>query len=253
MLAAGVPLRLGAESVTDSGLAGLPSLMTRCTPANATPTTTDAGSGVERPRTSSDSNGPSTNLAKASDAELLRLTPAYGEAFGVFYDRYEREVLVFFWRRTRRADLAADLTAEVFAAALESAARFDADPTRTDLGQARAWLYTIARRQMADAWERGRVENAARARLNAEPLVLTGEIIELIERLDAQGSDVLGLLEELPEEQRLAVKGRVVDECDYVELSRRLSVSESVVRQRVSRGLRALRRRFDLPRPKENR
>jgi RNA polymerase sigma-70 factor (ECF subfamily) len=84
-------------------------------------------------------------------------------------------------------------------------------------------------------------------------LVLTDEIIELIERLDAQGSDVLGLLEELPEEQRLAVKGRVVDECDYVELSRRLSVSESVVRQRVSRGLRALRRRFDEPRPKEHR
>jgi RNA polymerase sigma-70 factor (ECF subfamily) len=225
--------------------------MTRCAPANATLTTADAGSGVQRPRTSS--NGRAANLAKASDAELLRLTPAYGEAFGVFYDRYERELLAFFWRRTQRADLAVDLTAEVFAAALESAAHFDADPCRTDLGRARAWLYTIARRQMADAWERGRVENAARRRLKAEPLVLTDEIIELIERLDAQGSDVLGLLDELPEEQRLAVHGRVVDECDYVELSRRLSVSESVVRQRVSRGLRALRRRFDEPRPKENR
>jgi len=189
----------------------------------------------------------STPLAKASDAELLRLTPVNAEAFGVFYDRYEREVLAFFWRRTQRADLAADLTGEVFASALESAARFDAESGRADLGRARAWLYTIARRQMADAWEHGRVENAARTRLNAEPLLLTDEIIELIERLDATESDVLELLDELPEEQRLAVKGRVVDECDYAELSRRLSVSQSVVRQRVSRGLRALRRRFDEP------
>jgi RNA polymerase sigma factor (sigma-70 family) len=227
--------------------------MTRCAPANTTSTTAEAGSGVERPRPSCDSNGQSANLAKASDAELLRLTATDGEAFGVFYDRYEREVLASFWRRTQRAELAVDLAAEVSAAALESAVRFDADPTRTDLGQARAWLYTIARRQMADAWERGRVENAARTRLHAEPLVLTDEIIELIERLDAQGTDVLRLLEELPEGQRLAVKGRVVDECDYVELSRRLCVSESVVRQRVSRGLRALRRRFDEPRPKEHR
>jgi RNA polymerase sigma-70 factor (ECF subfamily) len=96
-----------------------------------------------------------------------------------------------------------------------------------------------------DAWRRGRVENAARARLKMEPLVVTDGFLQTIEQVAAAQSDVLGLLEELPEEQRLAVEGRVVDELDYAELSRRLSCSESVVRQRVSRGLRALRRRFD--------
>lgn len=182
----------------------------------------------------------SPNLAQRTDQELLRLTPMNVEAFGVFYDRYEREVLAFFWRRTGRADLAADMTSEVFARALEAAGRFD-----DGRGSARTWLYMFARQLLVDAWRHGRVENAARARLKMEPLVVTGEFLHTIEQVAAAQSDVLGLLEELPEEQRLAVEGRVVEELDYAELSRRLSCSESVVRQRVSRGLRALRRLFD--------
>ncbi|MGH2849256.1 MAG: RNA polymerase sigma factor [Solirubrobacteraceae bacterium] len=185
-------------------------------------------------------------LAESTDQELLRLTAVNVEAFGVFYDRHEREVLAFFWRRTGRADLAADMTSEVFARALEAAARFD-----DDRGSARTWLYLFARALLVDAWRHGRVENAARARLKMEPLVVTDEFLRAIERVAAAQSDVLGLLEELPEEQRLAVEGRVVDELDYAELSRRLACSESVVRARVSRGLRALRRRFDEQRRQE--
>ena len=109
----------------------------------------------------------------------------------------------------------------------------------------RSWLYMFARQLLVDAWRHGRVENEARARLKMEPLVVTDEFLQTIEQVAAAQSDVLGLLEELPEEQRLAVEGRVVEQLDYAELSRRLSCSESVVRQRVSRGLRALRRRFD--------
>src|ERR1700677_1647937 len=89
----------------------------------------------------------SANLAQRSDAELLRLTPANVQAFGIFYDRYEHEVLAFFWRRTRRSDLAADMTSEVFARALEGAARYD-----DERGSARTWLYMLARRLLVDAW-----------------------------------------------------------------------------------------------------
>jgi hypothetical protein len=60
-------------------------------------------------------------LCEASDGELLALTAREPEAFGVFYDRFEAAVLAFFYRATGRADVAADLTAEVFAAALQSA------------------------------------------------------------------------------------------------------------------------------------
>ena len=180
------------------------------------------------------------DLAKRSDAALLAMTPTNAEAFGAFYDRYERHVLAFFRRATGRADLAADLTGEVFAAALESALRFDPQH-----GTARAWLFGIARHELADLWQRGRVENRARARLGIEPLLLTDEAIERIDRLDGlDDAGLLELLEELPEDQRVAVKGRVVDERGYAELAQTLSCSPSVARQRVSRGLRTLRDRF---------
>ena len=112
-------------------------------------------------------------------------------------------------------------------------------------GNARAWLFGIARHELADLWDRGRVENRARARLGIEPLVLSDEAIERIDELgrDDAGA-VLELLEELPEDQRVAVRGRVVDERGYEDLATSLSCSPSVVRQRVSRGLRSLRDRL---------
>jgi RNA polymerase sigma factor (sigma-70 family) len=179
--------------------------------------------------------------SSASDDELLSLSRDEPEAFGVFYDRLEVEVLGFFWRATRRADLAADLTAEVFAAALSSVAGF-----KPQLGTARAWLFGIARHELADAWRRGRVEDEARRRLGLEPLLLSDEALERIDELGGRESaGALRLLEGLPEDQRLAVKGRVLEERDYEELAQRLECSQSVVRQRVSRGLRKIRKRLE--------
>lgn len=179
--------------------------------------------------------------AGASDAELLVRTVSDPEAFGQFYDRFEREVLGFFYRATRRADIAVDLTAEVFASALESVRGFN-----PRVGSARSWLFGIARHELADAWERGRVEDRARRRLAIEPLALTDEMLERIEQLGSERSvSAVELLAELPDEQRLAVAGRVLEERDYAELAASLSCSESVVRQRVSRGLRALRKRLE--------
>jgi DNA-directed RNA polymerase specialized sigma24 family protein len=107
-------------------------------------------------------------LSTASDEELLRLTAVDPDAFGAFYDRYEAPLLGFLYRATARADIAADLTAEVFAAALQSARGFD-----PRLGSARAWLFGIARHELADTWRRGRVEDRARRSLEIEALVLS--------------------------------------------------------------------------------
>lgn len=181
------------------------------------------------------------SYAEITDADLLSRTREDPEAFGAFYDRHEAALLAFFWRATRRADLAADLTAETFAQALASAPRFN--PAR---GAARAWLFGIARHQLADTWERGRVEDQARRRLGIEPLALSDETLERIESLGSRGGqEALELLATLPADQRRAVQGRVLEEREYHELARTLDCSESVVRQRVSRGLRSLRERLE--------
>src|SRR5271166_1314034 len=87
-----------------------------------------------------------------SDEQLLAAAVDDEEAFAVFYGRFERPVVGFFFRAVGRGDLAADLTAEVFAAALESLERFD-----PELGDAGAWLFGIARNLLARSRQRGRV------------------------------------------------------------------------------------------------
>ena len=75
-------------------------------------------------------------------------------------------------------------------------------------------------------------------RISLEPLALGDELLERIEQLgDESAANGLALLEGLPEDQREAVKGRVLQERDYAQLADTLACSESVVRQRVSRGL----------------
>jgi RNA polymerase sigma factor (sigma-70 family) len=167
-----------------------------------------------------------------------RLLAGDAADFAAFYRRHEDAVLAFFLRRTGGADLAADLTAETFARALAGRARFD-----PSLGDAGAWLFGIARNLLATSLERGRVDDSMRRRLAMEPLTLDDEAIARIEELGA--SSALAAVGELPADQRTAVVGRVVDERSYRELAADLQCSESVVRQRVSRGLRTLRNRLD--------
>lgn len=161
--------------------------------------------------------------------------------FAAFYRRHEDAVLAFFVRRTGGGELAADLTAETFARALAGRHRFD-----PSMGDAGAWLFGIARNLLALSLQKGRVDDSMRRRLGMEPLTLDDEAIARINDLD--GNAAVAALEELPVAQRAAVVGRVVHEQSYPELARHLKCSESVVRQRVSRGLRTLRDRLDAKR-----
>jgi RNA polymerase sigma factor (sigma-70 family) len=176
-----------------------------------------------------------------TDAELLAATRRDPGSFALFYDRYEASVVGYFVRRTRDAELAADLTAEVFAAALGAAHKYrPLTPTAT------AWLFTIAHHTLARSIRRGRVEARARHRLGIR------DAFELdpgqIDRVEATlGSDqwVADLLERLPTEQRQAIRARILDELPYHDIAQRMQTSELVIRQRVSRGLATLRERLE--------
>jgi RNA polymerase sigma-70 factor (ECF subfamily) len=168
-----------------------------------------------------------------SDEELLSSNDS--EAFAMFYDRHVRTLLGFFARRTGDPEVAADLTAETFASAIVARRRYIATEA-----PAVAWLFTIARRRLADYHRRGRVEARARRALAMERRTLSAEDAATIRLLadDAAGA----LLAGLPAEQRVAVSGHVVHERGYSELAGELHASEATIRQRVSRGLAALRR-----------
>ena len=165
--------------------------------------------------------------------------PRQPETFAAFYRQHAAPLTAYFLRRTGNAEVAADLCAETFAAALEGASSFD--PGK---GPAVGWLYGIARRQLVYAARKGRVENRARRRLGMERLVLSDDGIERLEALAVSDSTARALdelLAELPAEQREAIEARVLEERDYDEIAAASGASEPVIRKRVSRALSRLR------------
>src|SRR4051812_6066396 len=134
-----------------------------------------------------------------SDEALLAVARREPAAFAVFYRRHVRALLGYFLRRTRDPELAADLTAETFAAALDGCHRF-----RPERGPAVGWLYGIARRQLAHAQRRGAVEDRARRRLGMAPIGLDDAALEQVERL-ADTAALHDALAALPADQRDAV------------------------------------------------
>jgi len=168
---------------------------------------------------------------------LLAATASDSRAFAAFYDRYEAALAGYFVARTRDAETAADLTAEAFAAALRGARRFrPSGPT------AAGWLFTIAHNTLVSSVKRGRVEDRARRRLGIRDAAsLASEDLDRIDAVLSLDGVALRLLEDLPAEQREAVRARVLGERDYPDIARELRTSPLVVRKRVSRGLAQLR------------
>ncbi len=179
---------------------------------------------------------------RRTDQELLALAlTTEPEAFTVFYERHVDVVLAFLRRRTSSPEVAADLMAETFAAALLSL-HADTEPEQLEVPV--AWLLGIARNKLFESYRRGRVEAAAREKLGLEPLVLNDSDLALVDELSE--SDLVNQLADLlPADQLQALRARVIDEREYDEIARDLDCSEAVVRKRVSRALSTLRARVN--------
>jgi RNA polymerase sigma factor (sigma-70 family) len=176
-------------------------------------------------------------MAESEDDELVvRLARGDGAAFAPLYRTYLPLVLRWTLRATRDRELAADLTAEVFAAALLASRRY-----RPEAGPVGAWLIGIANNKLRDSQRRNRVENSARHKLGIQPIALVDADLERVDELVGMDDRLQALTQRLPAEQRTAIVARVIDERSYEEIAAELQCSESVVRQRVSRGLRTLR------------
>jgi RNA polymerase sigma-70 factor (ECF subfamily) len=176
---------------------------------------------------------------ESSDEDLLVASRRDPQAFAAFYRRHAVLLTAFFLRRTGDRERAADLTAETFAAALQGRRRLD--PAK---GAAVAWLYGIARHQLARALESDRVETRARRRLGIPRVALDDDALERVEAA-ASGPRAYELLGALPPGERAAVTARVVAERKYDEIARAEATSEVSIRKRVSRGLARLRARLE--------
>jgi RNA polymerase sigma-70 factor (ECF subfamily) len=170
---------------------------------------------------------------------LTRAAAGDMEAFAQFYDDNAESLLLYFQARTACPDTAADLTAETFAAVLDSLARY-----RPEAGSGRAWLFGIAHHQLTRYLRWRRIDSQARQRLGmATEILLDEESYRRIEELvdfDRMRHALDEGLSGLSPRLAAAVRLRVGEELPFSEVATRLGCTEAAARARVSRALRQL-------------
>lgn len=160
------------------------------------------------------------------------------ELFDAFYSENLEPLLRFVARRVGDPERAADLTADIFLAAIESAHRFQ--PRSTP----RAWLYGIARVIVAEDRRRGSRERVREKRLRGSALLDEEEAAQIERRIDAgaRSRELYEAMDRLSEDERAVLELIALDELSVVEAAAAVGVSPVTARVRLHRARRKLRR-----------
>jgi RNA polymerase sigma factor (sigma-70 family) len=175
---------------------------------------------------------------EAGDEPPVRSIGTDPAAFSEFYRAHVGEVTRFVTRRVADPQLVADLTAEVFLAAIEAAERY-----RGSAGGPRTWLFGIARHVIAAEFRRSARERRAEALIAGRRLLDAEDIDRLVARIDA-ARQVRQLHEELralPDGERAVLELVAVDGLTIAEAAAALGIRAVTARVRLHRARRALR------------
>ena len=171
------------------------------------------------------------------------------EAFAGFYRRHVEEVQRFVARRVHDPQLAADLTADVFVAVIESAASY-----RPSRGKPVAWLFGVAHRVVAGERRRSGRESRALKRFAGRELLDDDDLARMHARIDAaaQARSLYEALAGLPAEQRAVLELTAVDGLSVAEAASAIGIGAVTARVRLHRGRLAMRDALaPQPRPTE--
>ena len=165
-------------------------------------------------------------------------------AFEAFYRRHVGDVSRFIARRVDDPYTAADLTADVFLAIIDSAHTY-----RPDRGSAIAWAYGVAHNVVAAERRRARRESTATGRIAGRRLLESADIARLEERIDAERSArrVYEALAGVPEPTRQLLELVAVDGLPVAEAAAAVGLSPLVARVRLHRARKYVRDIILLP------
>ena len=171
-------------------------------------------------------------------AEQLRWIGTDPELFEVFYREHVEDVQRFVARRVGDRERAADLTAEIFLAAIDSADRY-----RPRRGTPKAWLYGIARALVANDRRRHGRERAREERFRGSALLGEEDTARMDARIDAaaQSRRLYAAMERLPEAERAVLELVAIDELTVAEAAAAIGVRAGTARVRLYRARRKLR------------
>jgi RNA polymerase sigma-70 factor (ECF subfamily) len=159
-------------------------------------------------------------------------------AFEVFYRRHGEQVRRFVARRVDDPHLAADLTADVFLAVIESAVGY-----RPDRGSQIGWLFGVARNVIADEGRRAAQRRRVTGRLAGRRDLDADDIARIEERIDAESAarHTYRALRELPDDTQALVELVAVDGLTVADAAAALGMSPVAARVRLHRARRVVR------------
>jgi RNA polymerase sigma-70 factor (ECF subfamily) len=160
------------------------------------------------------------------------------DAFEAFYRRHVADVSRFVARRVDDPYTAADLTADVFLAIIDSAHTY-----RPDRGSIVGWVYGVAHNVVAAERRRAQREATAGRRVAGRRLLDAADIARLEERIDAESSArrVYRALAGVPEATRRLLELVAVDGLPAAEAAAVLGISPIAARVRLHRVRKQLR------------
>lgn len=160
------------------------------------------------------------------------------DAFEAFYCEHLGFVRSYVARRVDDAHTAADLTADIFLAAIESAHRYT-----EARGSSAAWLAGIARNVVADHRRKHARELRAVARISGRALLDDASVDRINQRLDAERAirQLYRSLETLPAKQRAVIELVAVDGLSLMEAAAVLRITPANARARYHRARSRLR------------
>ncbi|MBN8866272.1 MAG: RNA polymerase sigma factor [Solirubrobacterales bacterium] len=164
------------------------------------------------------------------------------DALESFYLDHVEEIERFVARRVSDPYLAADLTGDVFLAAIDAAGHY-----RSRRGVPRAWLFGIARNVIHNEFRRAGRERDAVRRVQGRAFLDEDDLSRMQERIDAEAvaRELFRALGDLPDSEREALELHAIDELSPREVGEALGISPVTARVRLHRARRALRQTLE--------
>jgi RNA polymerase sigma factor (sigma-70 family) len=158
-----------------------------------------------------------------------------------FYRAHVEAVEQFIARRVGDPYLVADLTADVFLAAVDAAASY-----RPERGVPAAWLFGVARNVVAAEYRRAGRERRANARVEGRRLLDENDVERMQQRIDAtaQARAVFEAVARLPDGERAVLELVALDDLTVTEAAAVLGLRAVTARVRLHRARAALRRQI---------
>ena len=163
-----------------------------------------------------------------TDEQLMKLYQnGEDSAFRVLYERHSSKVYGFLSKRIRDKEKVAEIYQDVFIKLHKSK-----DLYKSSLPLL-PWMFTVTRSVMLDELRKNKKIEI----VNIDDV----ENLLVADITNDSGSDLLDLLQSLPEPQRQALEMRYVKDNTFEEIAESLNIKPINARQVISRGLKKLR------------